>query len=253
MQPQLTLITTRHFSFAPHINWYNSASQVSAEKLADLKSAYTTVIAKVKALHNTGAESSDSTSSPQSKAHSVAVRPSQAATAPAKKTAIAKAKATASSKPSSARLERPRRHKHRERRLNGNAAVRPHNSRYFKAAEDTQLIRLVEIHGAANWGLIAANFRGNKTVKQLKERYMNHLSPEISKAPFTVEEDHQLMAAIRKIGTRWTEISENFPGRPELALKNRYYGVLKRKLDARIYDDKNATVQEVEAAIRNIW
>lgn len=68
--------------------------------------------------------------------------------------------------------------------------------------------------------------------KQCRERYQNHLAPDLNRGPFTEEEDETLMRAVRDIGTRWIEIARRLPGRSENACKNRYNSTLRRQANA---------------------
>jgi hypothetical protein len=68
--------------------------------------------------------------------------------------------------------------------------------------------------------------------KQCRERYQNHLAPDLNRGPFSCEEDAALMQAVRDIGTRWIEIAKRLPGRSENACKNRYNSTLRRQANA---------------------
>lgn len=59
-------------------------------------------------------------------------------------------------------------------------------------------------------------------------RYMFTLNPEINRAPFTVEEDCILMAAIKEYGMNFREFPTNLlPGRSMKQIRSRYNNVLK--------------------------
>lgn len=59
-------------------------------------------------------------------------------------------------------------------------------------------------------------------------RYMFTLNPEINRAPFTVEEDCILMAAIKEYGLNYREFPTNLlPGRNMKQIRSRYNNVLK--------------------------
>ena len=91
--------------------------------------------------------------------------------------------------------------------------------------EDKKLLHLVHEHGN-NWKKISSFF--NKTGKQIRERYINKLDPSIKRGPFSQQEDETIMQNLALFGTKWNLIAKNLPGRPQNAIKNRYYSHLKR-------------------------
>jgi len=68
--------------------------------------------------------------------------------------------------------------------------------------------------------------------KQCRERYQNHLAPDLNRGPFTPQEDALLLALVASIGTRWIEVAKRLPGRSENACKNRYNSTLRRQANA---------------------
>lgn len=53
----------------------------------------------------------------------------------------------------------------------------------------------------------------NRTGKQCRERWKNHLSPQIKKGDWTSEEDNIIMEMKSQLGNQWTRISKYLPGR----------------------------------------
>ena len=98
-----------------------------------------------------------------------------------------------------------------------NKVVRP-----WKREEDEKLLQAVEIHGTKKWHLVAQSVP-NRTRKQCRERYFNHLDPEIKKKPWTDEEDRILIEARKEYGNRWTLIKNKLVGRTANQVKNRYF------------------------------
>ena len=84
--------------------------------------------------------------------------------------------------------------------------------------EDTKVIELVKQHGAKKWSLIASHLPG-RIGKQCRERWHNHLNPEINKDAWTMEEDRVILEAHMTIGNRWAEIAKMLPGRLVTYLK----------------------------------
>lgn len=95
--------------------------------------------------------------------------------------------------------------------------------------EDKLLLSLVDKYGAKNWTEIATSFP-NRLGKQCRERWYNHLSPEVNKAKWTEQEDQVLLNAYMEFGSRWSIIANYLPGRTDNSIKNHYNSTIKRKL-----------------------
>ena len=65
--------------------------------------------------------------------------------------------------------------------------------------EDATVIRLVQIHGTKKWSFIARQLNG-RLGKQCRERWYNHLNPDINKGEWTDEEDRILLDAHEELG-----------------------------------------------------
>eukprot|EP00038_Savillea_parva_P006758 m.165641 g.165641 ORF g.165641 m.165641 type:complete len:1809 (+) comp12588_c0_seq1:446-5872(+) len=87
--------------------------------------------------------------------------------------------------------------------------------------EDTIMLQLIEKYGAGRWSLIAENLKG-RIGKQCRERWLNHLCPEVNKEPWSAEEDRIIMDAHARLGNKWSEIARLLPGRTDISTRNRY-------------------------------
>lgn len=99
----------------------------------------------------------------------------------------------------------------------------------WKEEEDLKLVELVEKYGPKDWSTIASHIQG-RIGKQCRERWFNHLSPEVRKTNWTPEEDQIIIDAHQKLGNKWTAISKLLDGRPANAIKNHWNSTLLKRI-----------------------
>ncbi|KAL3819023.1 hypothetical protein ACJIZ3_004928 [Penstemon smallii] len=96
--------------------------------------------------------------------------------------------------------------------------------------EDEIIIEMVNRYGPKKWSTISQHLPG-RIGKQCRERWHNHLNPNINKEPWTQDEELALIRAHQIYGNKWAELTKFLPGRTDNAIKNHWNSSVKKKLD----------------------
>lgn len=99
------------------------------------------------------------------------------------------------------------------------------------------LLKIVESKGTKVWSAIARElnsiiYAGNniRQGRQCRERWYNHVDPNLKKGNWTAEEDLFILTQQRTVGNKWSEIAKGLGGRTENSVKNRWKSMIKKAI-----------------------
>jgi hypothetical protein len=124
--------------------------------------------------------------------------------------------------------------------------------------EDETIVDFVRVNGCKSWTTLAKMLPG-RIGKQCRERWMNHLNPELCRDQWTREEDCLVMELHERFGNKWSRIAEHMPGRADNMIKNRWYSILSKKTRGEVVEEppRESThgpgVEEIGGGATSAW
>ncbi|XP_055826373.1 transcription factor MYB35 [Solanum dulcamara] len=100
----------------------------------------------------------------------------------------------------------------------------------WTAEEDAKILAYVATHGIGNWTLVPQKAGLNRCGKSCRLRWTNYLRPDLKHDNFTPQEEDCILELHKTIGSRWSLIAKQLPGRTDNDVKNYWNTKLKKKL-----------------------
>ena len=97
----------------------------------------------------------------------------------------------------------------------------------FTSEEDEKITRLVEEHGR-DWRLVANEIPGLNS-RQCRERYVFYLDPNIANQEWSEDDMQKLIELVQEYGKTWTKITQFFPNRSVINVKNQWQKMMRHK------------------------
>ncbi|CAN0917708.1 Transcription factor RAX3 [Linum grandiflorum] len=97
--------------------------------------------------------------------------------------------------------------------------------------EDAKLKSYIDQHGTGgNWIALPQKIGLKRCGKSCRLRWLNYLRPNLKHGGFSDQEDHIICSLYLSIGSRWSIIAAQLPGRTDNDIKNYWNTRLKKKL-----------------------
>ncbi|CAA2973359.1 transcription factor RAX2-like [Olea europaea subsp. europaea] len=116
--------------------------------------------------------------------------------------------------------------------------------------EDAQLKEFIEKYGTGgNWIALPQKAGLKRCGKSCRLRWLNYLRPNIKHGEFSDEEDRIICTLYATIGSRWSIIAAQLPGRTDNDIKNYWNTKLKKKLIGKLTPDYQGKMSSFSATL----
>nr|BDH75867.1 transcription factor MYB35 [Lilium longiflorum] len=106
----------------------------------------------------------------------------------------------------------------------------------WTAEEDAKLLVYTATHGTKNWTSVPKKAGLKRCGKSCRLRWTNYLRPNLKHDSFTLQEEELIITLHATIGSRWSIIAQQLPGRTDNDVKNIWNTKLSKKLVQRGID-----------------
>ncbi|KAK9272913.1 hypothetical protein L1049_003292 [Liquidambar formosana] len=100
----------------------------------------------------------------------------------------------------------------------------------WTAEEDAKILACLSKYGIGNWTLVPQKAGLNRCGKSCRLRWTNYLRPDLKHDGFTPQEEELIIKLHEAIGSRWSLIAKQLPGRTDNDVKNYWNTKLRKKL-----------------------
>ncbi|XAR69141.1 hypothetical protein NMG60_11000621 [Bertholletia excelsa] len=128
----------------------------------------------------------------------------------------------------------------------------------WSAEEDEKLKEYIEKNGTGgNWIALPLKADLKRCGKSCRLRWLNYLRPNIKHGEFSEDEDRTICTLFESIGSRWSAIAAQLPGRTDNDIKNYWNTKLKKKLMSigmvpKPYHNQNRPVQSANTPLTSL-
>ncbi|XP_050365792.1 transcription factor MYB87-like [Argentina anserina] len=117
--------------------------------------------------------------------------------------------------------------------------------------EDSKLKSYIDLHGTGgNWIALPQKIGLKRCGKSCRLRWLNYLRPNIKHGGFSEEEDNLICSLYISIGSRWSIIAAQLPGRTDNDIKNYWNTRLKKKLLGKHRKEHRAAARRSSANLK---